>query len=261
MKMAQAEIGRLNALFLSGAAPLPEQIREAMKKEIGNPVGEGYGLTETGPLTHINPSGFSSITGFMAKEKKGLGLPIADTEAKIVDPDTRAELPLGESGEIVVRGPQVMKGYWPTPGAGLTEEGWLHTGDIGFMDKDGYFYISDRIKDMINVSGNKVYSTLVDETLYKHPSILMAAAFGIPDPNFPGSERVMAVVRLKDDHKGRLTEEDILAYCRENLAPYAVPKVIEIRDDLPVTVTEKLFKKELREQAVAGMKERGELPG
>lgn len=259
MRMAQGKVGRMNVLCMSAAAPLPEEIREAIKKEMGNPVAEGYGLTEAGPITHINPSGFSSIVGFMAAEKRSLGLPVPDTEAKIIDPATGEEVPIGEDGEIVVRGPQIMKGYWPEPGSGLTKDGWLHTGDIGRMEGDGYFYISDRVKDMINISGMKVYSTTVDEVLFRHTGVLMAAAFGVPDPKNPGSERVMAVIQLKDDYKGKVTGNDIMEFCRQHLAFYAVPKYVEFKDHLPLTVTEKLFKKELRDEAIAKMKERGEI--
>ena len=259
MRMAQAKIGRLNVLALSGSAPLPDEVRQAVQKEMGNPVGEAYGLTETGPGTHADLSGFGRITGFMSKEKKSVGVPLPDTECKLVDPATGQEVPFGEEGEIVVRGPQIMKGYWPEAGNGLTQDGWLHTGDIGHMDEDGYFFISDRIKDMVNVSGMKVYTTTVDETLYKHPGVLMAAAFGVPDPKNPGSERVMAVIKLKDHYQGNVQQEDIVSFCKEHLAPYAVPKYVEFKDDLPMTVTEKLFKRQLRDEAIQNMKERGEI--
>lgn len=258
MRMAKGKVGRMNIMPMSCAAPLPEEISEAIKKEIGNPVSEAYGLTETGPLTHMNLSAFSKITGFMKQEKRGLGVPVPDTECKLVDPETGKEVPVGEVGEIVSRGPQVMKGYWPEPGSGL-KDGWLHTGDLAHMDEDGYFYISDRVKDMINVSGFKVYSTSVDEVLFKHPGVLMAMGLGVPDPNIPGSERVMAVVRLRDDYKGKVTAEDIINTCKEHLPPYAVPKYVEFKDDLPLTVSEKLFKKEVRDELVEKMKARGEL--
>jgi long-chain acyl-CoA synthetase len=257
MRMAKGGVGRMNILPMSCAAPLPEEISEAIKKEIGNPVSETYGLTETGPLTHINVSSFSKITGFMKQEKRGLGIPIPDTECKIVDPATGKDVPFGETGEIVSRGPQVMKGFWPEPGSGLTDDGWIHTGDLALMEEDGYFYIKDRVKDMINVSGLKVYSTSVDEALFKHPGVLMAVAIGVPDPKIPGSERVMALVRLRDGYRGKVTAEDIIATCREHLPPYAVPKFVEFKDDLPLTVSEKLWKKELRDEAINMMKERG----
>ena len=251
MRIAQKKVGRLNSIPMSGAAPLPKDVADAIKEELGNPVSEGYGLTETSPLCHFNLSGFSKITGFMASEKPGLGVPAPDTECKIVDPATGAEVPFGEPGEILVRGPQVMKGYWPEEGSGLTEDGWLKTGDIAYMDEDGYFHMTDRSKDMVNVSGNKVYTTQVDEVIFKHPAVLMAASFGVPDPNVPGSERVAAVIKLNKKHPEPVTENDIREYCREHLAPYAVPKYVEFRDELPMTVTEKLFKKELRDDFIS----------
>ena len=250
MRIAQKKVGKINAIPMSGAAPLPKDVADAIKAELGNPVSEGYGLTETAPLTHFNISGFSKITGFMLKEKSGLGVPAPDTECKILDQDTGEEMAFGEPGEILVRGPQVMKGYWPEIGSGLTKDGWLKTGDIAYMDEDGYFHMTDRIKDMINVSGNKVYSTQVDEVLFKHPAVLMAASFGVPDPNIPGSERIAAVIKLHNDHPETITENDIRIFCREHLAPYAVPKFIEFRDELPMTVTEKLFKKKLRDEVI-----------
>lgn len=259
MRIAQAKVGKMNVILTSGAAPLPLEVAEAIKKEFGMPVSEGYGLTETGPLTHFNISAFSKITGFMSKDKTGLGVPAPDTECKLVDPATGEEVPLGEAGEIVVRGPQVMKGYWPEPGSGLTEDGWLHTGDIAVMDEDGYFHMSDRTKDMVNVSGWKVYTTTVDDVLYRHPGVLMAAAFGVPDPQTPGSERVMAVIQLRDGYKEKVTVDEIRDFCKAHLAPYAVPKFIEFREDMPLTVTEKVFKKELRDEAIEKMKERGEI--
>ena len=254
MRIAQADIGRLNVLPMSGAAPLPDEIAEAVKKKMGTPISQGYGLTETSPLTHFNISAFSKITGFMAKEKMGIGVPSPDTKCTLLDPATGEEVPFGEPGEIVVRGPQIMKGYWPEPGSGLTEDGWLHTGDIATMDGDGYFHLCDRTKDMINVSGMKVYTTLVDDVLYKHPAVLMAAAFGVPDPEIPGSERVMAAIQLKAGYEGTVTEDEIREFCRQNLAPYAVPKYVEFRENMPLTVTEKVFKKVLREEAISRMK-------
>lgn len=254
MRIAQTDVGRMNVLPMSGSAPLPDEIADAVKKKMGTPVSQGYGLTETSPLTHFNISAFSKITGFMAKEKRGIGVPSPDTECLLLDPETGEEVPFGEAGEIVVRGPQIMLGYWPESGSGLTETGWLHTGDIATMDDDGYFHLCDRTKDMINVSGMKVYTTTVDEVLYRHPAVLMAAAFGVPDPEIPGSERVMAAIQLKSGYEGTITVDEIRHYCRQNLAPYAVPKFVEFRKDMPLTVTEKVFKKVLREEAIERMK-------
>jgi long-chain acyl-CoA synthetase len=155
---------------------------------------------------------------------------------------------------VVIHGPQIMVGYWPEPSSGLTDDGWLHTGDIGVMDESGYFQIVDRLKDMVNVSGLKVYTTEVDEVLFRHPAIAVAAAFGIPDSEIPGSERVMAVVTIKEGYPGLVTEQELRDFCRQHLPAYAVPKIIEIHDELPLTVSEKVFKKVLREQAIARMK-------
>ena len=254
MRMAEANLNRLNVIAMSGSAPLPPEVSAAIRKKIGVPISEGYGLTETSPMTHFNLSAFSKITGFAAKEKLGIGIPAPDTDCVLLDPDTEQEAPFGSPGEVVLKGPQIMKGYWPEAGSGLDENGWLHTGDIAVMDEDGYFQVVDRIKDMVNVSGMKVYTTHVDEVIFRHPGVQMAAAFGVPDPKVPGSERVMAVIQLKEAYQGKVTAEEIRELCRQHLAPYAVPKMVEFREDLPLTVTEKLFKKALRDEVIARMR-------
>jgi long-chain acyl-CoA synthetase len=248
MRIAEAKLSRMNTLLWSGAAPLPNEVGQAIKRKIGMPVSQAYGLTETSPVTHFNVSSFSKITGFMAEEKYGIGVPTPDTECLLLDIESGEEVPVGKPGEIVVRGPQVMKGYWPDPGSGLTADGWLHTGDIGTMDEDGYFQVVDRTKDMVNISGMKVYTTTVDEVLYQHPGVLMAAAFGVPDPENPGSERVMAVIQPKKQFPESLSVEGIQEFCRDRLPAYAVPKFVEFRDDMPLTVTEKVFKRALRDE-------------
>jgi long-chain acyl-CoA synthetase len=260
MRIAQADLGRMNALPMSGSAPLPAEVSQAFQKKTGMPISEAYGLTETSPLTHFNVSAFSKITGFMPQLKAGIGIPAPDTECKLLDPATDEEVPFGEAGEIVVRGPQIMKGYWPEAGSGLTSDGWLHTGDIARMEDDGYFQLVDRAKDMVNVSGFKVYTTEVDEVLFQHPAVLAAAAFGVPDPEAPGSERVMAVIQLKEELRGSVSEEEFRDLCRQHLAPYAVPKYIEFRDEMPMTVSEKIFKKALRDAAIARFREQGAAP-
>lgn len=247
MRIGNYKIGRVNCLFFSGSAPLPDSVREAVSKDMGNPIGEGYGLTETSPIATLNPSAFSKITGFMSKEKRGLGVPVPDTDFRVIDPSTGEDVPFGETGEIILRGPQVMKGYWPDA-SGLSEGGWFHTGDLGYMDGEGFFYVTDRIKDMINVSGLKVYSTKVDEVIFSHPAVQMVVTIGVPDPDKEGSERVAAIVRLKEGFAGNVTEEEIIELCRSKLAHYEVPKVVVFKDDLPMTVTGKLWKKELREE-------------
>jgi long-chain acyl-CoA synthetase len=254
MRLAEAGLNRLNVLLLSGSAPLPQEVAQAIKKRTGLSVSQGYGLTETSSITHMNLSAFSRITGFMPVEKVGIGIPVPDTDCRLLDVESGQEVPAGEPGEIVVRGPQVMMGYWPEPGSGLTPDGWLYTGDIGVRDEDGYFQVIDRIKDMVNVSGMKVYTTSVDEVLFKHPGVLMAAAFGVPDLEKPGSERVMAVIRLKEDYSQLVTCEEIQDFCRIHLPPYAIPRYVEFREDLPLTVTEKVFKKALRDEMIARLK-------
>jgi len=248
MRLLGKKIGRTNTTFASGAAPLPPEVGKNFKKETGMPITEAYGLSETGPVTHFNLSSFAKITGFMPFEKTGsIGVPLVDTEAKLVDSVTGNEVSRGEVGELFVRGPQIMKGYWPEPGLGL-RDGWLPTGDLRRMDEDGYFYLVDRNKDMINVSGNKVYSTRVDEILFEHPAVAAAVTIGVPDPELPGSERVKAFVVLKESARGHVGTEEILAHCKDKLPPYAIPKFVEFRESLPLTVTGKLFKKQLRDE-------------
>jgi len=255
LKLAQPEINirRMPVMVMSGSAPLPAEVARKLEVKIKMPISEGYGLTETGPVTHINISAFSKVTRFASQTRPGIGLPVPDTEVKLVDPVTGEEVPFGEVGEIWVKGPQLMKGYWPDAGSGLEDGGWLKTGDLGKMDDDGYFHVVDRIKDMINVSGMKVYSIEVDEVLFRHPEVEGAVTIGIPDPERPGSERIKAFIRLRENARGMVSKQEIIDYCKENLAPYAVPKFIEFRDDLPLTVTEKIFKRALREEEIKKM--------
>jgi len=259
MRLADRKIGRMVVSIMSGAAPLPKQVADAVSAELKMPISEGYGLSEAGPLTHINLSAFSKITGFVRFLKPGIGVPIPDTEAKLVDTSTGKDLGLSGEGELYLRGPQLMKGYWPETGRGLTEGGWLATGDVAKMDEDGYFQIVDRVKDMAIISGYKVYTTTIDDILFTHPAVAMAAAIGIPDPERPGSERIKVFIKVKEGHENKVKEDDLIEHCRDKVPPYAVPKYVEFREDLPLTVTEKLFKRELREEEIARMKERGDL--
>ena len=256
MRMVQKKVGRIASLVSTGAAPLPAETAELWKKETGMTVAQGYGITEGGSFTNL--SSFSKLTGFMPFEKHAIGVPCPDLEVRLLDEETGKEVPFGEVGEMWLRGPMVMKGYWPTPGNGL-KDGWYPTGDVARMDEEGYFYLEDRVKDMINVSGLKVYSVVVDEVLFKHESVAMAVAIGIPDPERPGSERVKAFIKLKDGYEGKVTADDIIAHCRANLPPYAAPRFVEFRADLPLTATEKLFKRALREEEIAKMKAKGEI--
>jgi long-chain acyl-CoA synthetase len=234
--------------YYSGAAGLPPIVAEEFEKKTGVPMSEGYGMTECSPCTHINLSALSKVTRFMIEVKRSVGVPIPDTDVKLIDPETGEEVPFGEKGEIWIKGPQTMLGYWPERGKGLQEDNWLATGDIGVMDEDGYFNIVDRIKEMISVSGMKVYPRIIDDTLHSHPAVRLAGVIGIPDPNRPGSERVKAFIVLKDEFKESTSTDDILAFCKEALPPYAVPSQIEIRDFLPLTRVMKLDKKKLKSE-------------
>ncbi|MFW9794414.1 MAG: aldehyde ferredoxin oxidoreductase C-terminal domain-containing protein, partial [Candidatus Thorarchaeota archaeon] len=237
--------------YYSAAAALPADLAEEFEEISGVPMGEGYGATETSGIVTINVSALSKVTGFMAETKRGVGIPVPDTEVKVVDPDTGQELPLGARGELWIRGPQIMKGYWPTPGQGLRDGGWLPMGDIVEMDSDGYFKVVDRIKDMINVSGNKVYSRVIDDILYEHEAVDVAGVIGVPDPERPGSERVKAFIQLKPEYKGKVSEQEIIDFLKDKVKPYAVPKWVEFREQLPLTILMKLFKKKLREEELA----------
>jgi long-chain acyl-CoA synthetase len=242
------DLQKMPCFFFSGTAALPTHVAEEWEKNVGTPLSEGFGMTETSAVTHMNPSGLSKVTGFMPEVKRSVGVPVADTEVKIIDPETGEELPVGEPGEMWIRGPQLMIGYWPTRGKGLQENGWIATGDIGKMDEDGYFYIVDRIKDMINVSGMKVYSQVVDDVLHGHPAVAVAGVIGIHDPERPGSERVKAFISLRPGYEKEVTSDDIIDYCKDNLPPYAIPKYVEFRESLPLTPVLKLDKKKLREE-------------
>ncbi len=247
---SQMDLVKAQIFYFSGAAALPEDLAEEFEQKAGVPMGEGYGATETSCIVTINISALSKVTGFMDETKRGVGIPAPDTEIKIVDPDTGQELPIGSRGEIWIRGPQIMTGYFPTPGSGLKEGGWLPMGDIVEMDSDGYFKVVDRIKDMINVSGNKVYSRVIDDILHEHDAVEIAGVIGIPDPERPGSERVKAFIQLKHEYKGKVSEQDIIDFLKDKVKPYAVPKSVEFRDELPLTVVMKLFKKKLREEEI-----------
>jgi long-chain acyl-CoA synthetase len=224
---------------ISGAAPLPNEVRKRFEAATGGRLVEGYGLTEASPVTHCNP-----IDGLV---KECIGIPFPDTDAKLVDPgDPTKEAPPGGPGELAIRGPQVMKGYWnqPEETALVLREGWLLTGDLATMDADGYFSIVDRKKDLILCSGYNVYPREVEEVLFMHPAVAEAAAIGIPDP-YRG-ETVKAFVVLKAG--ANATEADIIAFCRERLAAFKIPKAIEFTKDLPKSLVGKVLRRELRER-------------
>lgn len=195
-------------------------------------------------------------------EKRGTsGIPLPDTEVKLLDVETGSTLTFeemreGKRGEMCLRGPQRMAGYWPTPGSGLDEEGYVRTGDVVTVDENGYFYIVDRTKDMINVSGYKVYSREIDDLLYGYPGVEHGAAVGVPDPEREGSERVAVYVQPKMGYREKISEEDIVEYLRSKIAKYAVPKLVKIIDEMPLTEVQKLDKKALRKRAADDFKKR-----
>ncbi len=226
----------------SGSAPLPVEVIRDFEQRTGAVIVEGYGLTETSPVTHINP-----FAG--AKRKVGsIGLPIPDTHCRIVDlNDGRTDLPAGEIGELLVKGPQVMAGYWNKPEATAETlvDGWLHTGDIGQMDAEGYFYIVDRKKDMIISGGFNVYPRDIEEVFFEHPKVQEASAIGIPHST--RGEAVKVFIVLKEGLNA--TQDEMIAFCREKLAKFKWPTEVEFRTELPKSNVGKVLKKELRDKA------------
>jgi len=233
--------------YVSGAAPFPaEAIRDFEKNMDGeNKVLEVYGMTETSPILTMNPH--------IGKKKIGtVGLPMQDTDIRLIDIETSEQVGIGEPGEVICRGPQVSRGYYKRPKANAQTfiDGWFHTGDVGIMDEEGYLRIVDRTKDMLIVSGYKVYSVHVEDILVKHPDIELVAIIGIKDPDRPGSEIVKAIIKLKEGvHLTNSIKEDIKRYAREKLSKYKNPKIWEFREELPLTTVGKILKRALREEA------------
>jgi long-chain acyl-CoA synthetase len=232
--------------FNSGSAPLPVEVISAFETITGQTLTEGYGLTETSPVTHSTP--------FLAKRKPGsIGLPLTGTECRIVDIETGTrELGVGEDGELCIRGPQVMKGYWrkPEETANAIRDGWFYTGDVARMDEDGFFYIVQRKKDMIIVSGFNVYPNEVEEVLFTHPAIREACVIGVPD-KYRG-EAVKAFVVLKEGAVASTEELD--DHCRERLAKYKLPSFIEFLPALPKSAVGKVLRRTLREMEAQSSK-------
>ncbi len=225
----------------SGSAPLPLEVINTFQEITGSIIVEGFGLTESSPVTHINP--------FNGKRKPGsIGLPIPETECKIVDiKDPGVLMNTGEAGELLIRGPQVMKGYLNKPDETkktLTEDNWLCTGDIAKMDEQGYFYIVDRIKDMILSGGYNVYPRDIDEVLYTHPKVLEACCIGIPHKK--RGEAVKAFIVLKEGETS--TPEEMIAFCAEHIAKYKLPVEVEFRKELPKSNVGKILRKDLRKE-------------
>lgn len=227
-------------ICLSGAAPLPVEVAKEFERITGARLIEGYGLSEASPVTHSNP-----VQGEI--RKGSIGLPLPSVEAKVVDEEGR-EVPIGEVGELIVKGPNVMRGYWnrPEETQKALRNGWLYTGDMARMDPDGYFYIVDRKKDMIIAGGYNIYPREVEEVLYGHPAVQEAAVIGVPDP-YRG-ETVAAFIVLKDEYRGKVTQDEIEKFCRENLAAYKVPRIIEFRESLPKSSVGKILRRELKDE-------------
>jgi long-chain acyl-CoA synthetase len=232
------DLGSIN-LCISGAAPLPVEVQEQFERVTGGRLIEGYGLTEASPVTHVNNI-------WELRKKGSIGIPVPDTIARVVDPETGEELPPGEIGELAIEGPQVMLGYWnrPEETANALKNGVLYTGDMAKMDEDGFFYIIDRKKDIIIASGFNIYPREIEEVLYEHPAVQDAVVAGIPDP-YRG-ETVKAYITLKTG--ASVTEPELLKFCRDRLAAYKVPRVIEFRSELPKSLVGKILRRKLVEE-------------
>jgi acyl-CoA synthetase (AMP-forming)/AMP-acid ligase II len=234
------DLTSLRACF-SGGAPVPAEIARRWEAVTGHRLIEGYGLTETTAPTHLNPP---------QRPKYGtVGLPLPLTEARIVSlEDGVTELPIGESGEILVKGPQVMREYWRNPQATAEafHEGWFRTGDIGRVDEEGYFTIEERKKDMIKASGYSVFPAEVEAIMYRHPAIAEVGVVGVPDP-YRGEDVVASVV-LNPDFRGKVTTEELVAWCRAEMAVYKAPRHVRFVEGLPKTGSGKILKRALRDE-------------
>jgi long-chain acyl-CoA synthetase len=232
--------------YNSGGSALPVNLKRSFEQKIGRTLFEGYGLSEASPVTHFNPP-------FAGESREGsIGVPVPSTDARIVDVGTGAqELPVGEPGELIIKGPQVMKGYWnmPEETEDTLKDEWLYTGDVARMDEDGYFYIVDRKKDMIVAGGYNVYPREIEEVLFEHEDVAEAVAIGIAD-EYRGETVKAFVVRMQGSG---VTEEEILAFCKERLAPYKAPKSVEFRDELPKSTVGKLLRRVLVDEERAKM--------
>lgn len=230
---------------ISGAAGLPSEVQKEFMRITGGKLLEGYGLSEASPVVCANPVSTGGRIGY-------IGVPIPETDVKVVDVETGTKvMPVGEAGEICVKGPQVMKGYWnmPTESANVLradEHGdvWLHTGDIGFMDEKGYFKIVDRKKDMIIAGGFNIYPNEVEEVLYQHPTVMEAAVIGMPDER--RGEVVKAFIVLREGQS--ITEEELRTWCKKEMRAYMVPRYVEFRSELPKTMVGKILRRELKDE-------------
>lgn len=242
-KIKDLDLSYLTGCF-SGSAPLPVDVIRKFEEKTGIVICEGFGMTESSPVTHINP--FAK-----GKTKPGsIGVPMPDTECRLVDiNDRKTDVALGKSGELIIRGPQVMRGYKgkPEETKETLRDGWLHTGDIARMDEDGYFYIVDRLKDMIISGGYNVYPRDIDEVLFQHPKVAEACAVGVPHPS--RGEAVKVFVVLKEGESA--TQEEIIDFCKDKLAKYKWPEEVEFRAVLPKSAVGKILRKDLRAEELA----------
>ncbi len=231
---------------VSGSAPLPVDVLETFERLTKSKVVEGYGLTEASPVTHSTP--------LQGKRKVGgIGVPLPDTDAKVVDlEDGTTEMAPGQEGELLIKGPQVMAGYWKRPDATteVIKDGWLYTGDLAVVDEDGFFSIVGRKKDIIIAGGYNIYPDEVDGVLTAHPAVLEAATIGVPDER--RGETVKSFVVLTEGQT--VTAEELIEYARKELAAYKIPRQIEFRDELPKSTVLKILRRELREQELAKLK-------
>jgi fatty-acyl-CoA synthase len=242
-KLSGYDLASLRVLGGGGAA-MPEALARKLEEVIGLPFVEGYGLSETMAPTHINPP--------QRPKRQCAGIPFFNTDARVIDPESRAELGVGEIGEIIVHGPQVFRGYWRQPEA--TEQAFIEhdgkrffrTGDLGYYDEDGYFFITDRLKRMINCAGFKVWPAEVEAMLYAHPAIQEACVIGAPDA-YRG-ETVKAVIVLKPEYRGKIAADRITHWARERMAAFKVPRIVEFVDELPRTATGKILWRKLQEE-------------
>jgi long-chain acyl-CoA synthetase len=228
---------------ISGSAPLPPEVQKKFMEVTGGVLVEGYGLTESSPVTHCNPLDRSMRTVKIGS----IGLPWPDTDAKIMDMETGdKELKLGEVGELVVKGPQVMRGYWKMSEetADVLRDGWLYTGDIGRMDEDGYFYVTDRKKELIKYKGYSVYPREVEDVLYEHPAVKLCGVISKPDP--VAGQVPKAFVVLKEGMA--VKEEEIIDFVKQRVAPYKAVREVEFRAELPMTLVGKVLKRVLQEE-------------
>jgi long-chain acyl-CoA synthetase len=243
VKQKRANLTSVN-VCISGAAPLPGEVQAQFEQLSGAKVVEGYGMTESSPVTHCNPV-------FGDRRSGTIGLPMSNTTAAVVDPESWEFLPPGQIGELVVKGPQVMKGYWlrPDETARVLRDGWLRSGDLATMDADGYFRVVDRAKDLIIAGGYNVYPRDVEEVLYQHPKVLEACVVGIPDAYRGETVRAYVVPRPGE----QVSAAELTDFCKERLAAYKVPKQFEFRASLPKTLIGKVLRRALREEAMAQM--------